>query len=112
MRFLEYLTEESNKDLYVLVNTKSKIAPNHNGDEFKTWAKSPEKAFHQILFQIREAPDRYSWAILNNRDEYSVIPWEQYKKMQEQKPLPEPPPVQMRQDPQGNLFNEPWQPPN
>ena len=113
INFREYLKEKTDKELYVLFNKETKIAPNYNGEYFKTWAISAEKAFHQILFRIREAPDRYSWPIIRNREAYIMIPWSQFAKLQEKNPLPEPGPIKMREDPQGDWgFGGDNRPPN
>ena len=114
MNFIEFLQEETEKELYVLVNVKTKIAPNIDGEEFKTYAVSPEKAYHQILFRLREAPDRYKWAVINNRDDYFVLTWDEYNAlMTAKKPkVEELPPLKRREDPQMKLFPDQHNPPD
>lgn len=100
INFREYLKENEKKELYVLYNKDTEIAPNYQNEFFKTWATSPQKAFHQILFRIRQAPDRFHWDIIRNRTSYIMIPWSQFQKLQEKKPHSEPPQTKQKENPQ------------
>lgn len=82
MNFLEFLTEDRKKNLYTIVNTRDGSIPRENGEPFQTWAVSDIKAKHQILYRMRQTPDKYAWKVLNNPEEYQAITWDQYKKME------------------------------
>lgn len=79
MNFLEYLEEDTEKDLYILVNVDTKIAPSHNGDNFETWAVSPKKAYHQILNRLRKSPIKFLNAIAYERNNYDIMTWDKYQ---------------------------------
>lgn len=113
MNFLEFLTEESQKELYTIVNTRDGSVPDKDGEVYQTWAVSPEKAKWQIIHRLKEEPDKYAWKVINNSQDYEPITWDRYKEMtMEKKPaLPEPGPVKMKEDPQMTLFNDPVQTP-
>jgi hypothetical protein len=82
MKFLEYLKEDRDKDLYTIVNTRDGSVPRENGEPFKTWAVSDGKAKAQIMHRMRQTPDKYSWKVINNPEDYQAITWDQYKKME------------------------------
>lgn len=82
MRFLEYLKEDRNKDLFTIVNTRDGSVPRENGEPFKTWAVSGEKAKAQIMHRMRQTPDKYAWKVINNPQDYQAITWDQYKQME------------------------------
>jgi len=80
MNMIEYILESNDKKHFVLFNFKKKTAPTYNGDRFETWATSPDKAFHQILFRLRrDIPSRYLNTVNENPEDYFVMDMEKYK---------------------------------
>ena len=79
MNFLDYLCEEREKRLYVLYNTRGNYAPQQHGRVFETWAVSPEKALSNIMHRLKnDEPDRFFNDVYNNKEDYSVIPKDEY----------------------------------
>ena len=101
MNFLEYLEEADGKELYTIMNTRDNSVPQENGEPFKTWAVSPQKAQAQIMHRLRQTPDKYSWKVLNNPDDYIPITWEKYKLMTKDEPEPYYPPKAPPRPPRG-----------
>jgi hypothetical protein len=112
MNFIEFLKEDVSKELFTIINVADGTVPERNGEVYQTWAVSPAKAKWQIIHRLKQEPDKYSWKVINNPDDYKAITWEQYKQINAPKPLTsEVPPVKMKEDPQLKLFDDPIQRP-
>jgi hypothetical protein len=110
MNFIEYLTEDSKKELYILVDKDTIEPATINDDTLETWATSEDKAKHQILHRLRTSGITLAWKIINNSEQYIGIKYDKYKPLkQEIDQQYTPPPTEVKQQPptQLTLFDDP-----
>ena len=111
MNLLEFITESNESDVYILIHKNTNKPVIFNGNEIKTNAISADKAFHQILYRIRtEGSNELIRIVVNNRDDFTVIPWYEY--MTTKEIVSNVPPIKRREDPQMKLFPDPINPPH
>jgi hypothetical protein len=111
MNFIEYLTEDKKKDLYILVDKDTMEPATIDDDTLETWAPSEDKAKHQILHRLRTSGIALAWKIINNREQFICISYDKYKSYKqemEQQQYNRPPTEVKRQQPtQLTLFDDP-----
>lgn len=112
MNFLDFITEDTKKELYVIINMRDGTVPKEGDEPYKTWAVSPAKAKWQIIHRLKQEPDKYAWKVINNPDDYEPISWDKYKNIEDSKrrkyvPPQEPSPNNSGRPEQLKLFNDP-----